>query len=126
MISLTDGTTTVALPPDLYWSDEFAWAPVQRNETRSLTGARIVQQGVAVGGRSITLQPDDEESSWLTRSALDQLFAWSNSPSVSLMLTLRGVNRAVEFRSIEAKPVVHFGDVEAGDYYLATLRFTET
>ena len=128
MITLSDGTTTVELDPDLFWSDEFAWTPMTRTVTRGLDGSRIVQQGVAQYGRPITLGPIDESSAWMTRATLEQLQAWSYS-GVRLTLAMRGVSRVVAFRytemPIEARPVVHYNDTDPGDYYLATLRFTE-
>lgn len=125
MITLTAGGTTVTLNPDLYWSDEFNWQTVERSVSRSITGARIVQVGAKVGGRPITLQPEDDGSGWTRRDALEQLQAWANTPALALTLSLRGVTRAVEFESLEARPVIHFNDTEPGDYYLVTLRLTE-
>lgn len=128
-ITLAVGAVSVELHPDLFWADEFAWSAVEKNESRSLTGARIVQLAQKTGGRPITLQPPDEQGGWISRAVLDQCWAWAQVPGLELTLTLRGVARAVEFRSnevpVEAEPIQHFSDVEATDFYLATLRFTE-
>lgn len=50
-ITLSDGTTTIELPPDLHWRDEFSWTPVEQSTEYSLTGALIVQSGARQAGR---------------------------------------------------------------------------
>ena len=54
-ISLSDGTTTLALPPDLEWQDEFDWTPVEHSTDYSNTGSLIVHEGERQDGRPITL-----------------------------------------------------------------------
>lgn len=127
-ITLAYGTTTLDLSPDLYWSDE-NWSPVVQSSDFSLTGALIVQAAAKQAGRPITLQPEDDHSGAITRATLDILRSWAAVPGREMTLTLRGVGHTVIFRhedqAIEARPFIHFSDVEPGDYYLATLRFTE-
>ena len=131
-ISLTDGSTTVDLPDDLYWSDELAWTPVQQSVERSITGALIVQSGLRVGGRPITLQPfEAQQSSWISRAALQQLQSWAAQPELTLQLQLRGQLRSVMWRHqdgepVQAQPVQHLSDVQPEDAYVATLRLMET
>lgn len=129
-ITLTDGVTPVTLHPDLLWSDEFTWDPVEQNSTRTITGAQVLQTAHRVAGRPITLQPEDDRSGWMTRSVVEQLRNWSAVPGKVLQLTLRGVTRNVVFRhqdgaGIEAKPVVHFSEMDNGDHYLVTVRIME-
>lgn len=128
-ITLTNGGTTIALDPDLLWSDEFDWHPVEQSQERSITGALIVQASVRVAGRPITLQPEDERSAWTSRATLEQLQDWAGVPGMTFTLALRGEIRNVIFRhqdtAIEAKPLVHFSDVDAADNYLVTYRFME-
>lgn len=130
MISLTVGAVTVVLPEDLLWEDEFSYTAVEKKETRSLTGARIVQVGTRLGGRPITLAPPDDNAAWMTRAVAEQLFAWAQVPDLVATLSLRGFTRSVEFRSnevpFESRPVQHYSDVQADDAYLVTLRMTET
>lgn len=129
MITLSDSTTTLPLNPDLYWSDEDAWNPVQQNVERTITGALDVQVGVMVGGRPITLEPEDDESAWMTSEQVSQLRNWAAVPGQELTLTLRGVERTVIFRhqdgGFEARPVVHFRDRLPGDFYLCVIRLME-
>ena len=132
MIALTHPATgdSVDLPADLFWSDEFSWSPVEQSTERSVTGSLIVQTSERIGGRPITLQPEDDKSAWITRAELEQLQAWAAVPGLELELTLRGQVRTVLFRhhdggALEAKPLIHYEDVQAADNYLATVRLME-
>lgn len=129
-ISLKYGSTTLQLDPDLYWLDEYQHSGVQQSVDRGLTGALIVQVdgSAASPGREITLQPQDDDSAWMIRADVDTLQAWSQIAGAQFELTLRGVVYPVIFRNhdkpaVDAKPVVHFSDAQAGDYYLVTLKF---
>ena len=131
-ITLKYGDDTLPLDPDLYWADENQYSPVEQSVDVGLDGALIVQvDGDADRpGRPITLQPEDEFSAWMIRADLDQLNAWGAIADAVFTLTLRGVDRSVMFRhqdkpAIDAKPVVHFSDVQSGDFYLVTLKFME-
>lgn len=134
-ITLAADGSSVVLPEDLLWEDEFAWSPVAQTVERSVTGALIVQAAARTAGRPITLRPEDERSAWCSRLTLAQLMAWAAIPGKVMTLTLRGTSRSVIFRhavdeggngsATEAKPVVHYNDAQDGDFYLATLRFME-
>lgn len=127
-ITLAVGPTTVNLPPDLFWPDE-NWSPVEQAVQRTITGGLVVSAALRSTGRPITLQPEDESSAWLTQAVLAQLRTWAATPGQAMTLTLRGVARSVIWRhqdgAIEALPVAHYNDVDAADYYRATLRFME-
>lgn len=130
-LTLTSGGTTVELDPDLFWSDEFAWQAVQQQVGYSLTGSLIVQQGTMQAGRPVTLVPEDDSSAWMSRAVVEQLQAWANTPLLTLTLAgLRGSSRSVSFRqqdgaAVEARPVLHFSDVDPDDNYRVTLRLME-
>lgn len=132
-ITLQRAGVVLPLDEDLYWSDENKYSPVNQTVDDALTGALIVQvDGDAERpGRPITLEPEDENSAWMIRADLDQLQAWAALPGAIFVLTLRGVARNVMFRhqdkpAVDARPVIHFSDVAAGDFYLVTLKFMET
>lgn len=133
VITLTAGGPALELDPDLRWADEFTWFAVEQSVVRSLTGALLVDLGTRVGGRPITLAPADDSSAWMPRATLAQLQAWEADPSLTMTLSLRGVNRPVIFRRhdgapIDARPVHFVADPlpgEIGDWYLVTLRFLE-
>lgn len=129
-ITLSDGIAPVSLSPDLFWTDEFNWDPVEQSSTRTVTGAQILQVATRVAGRPITLEPEDDSSAWMTRATVLQLRNWSAVPGKVLQLTLRGVTRSVVFRhqdgaGVEAKPVVHFSEMDTTDYYRVTVRLME-
>lgn len=128
-ITLAVGATTLTLHPDLYWSDENDWHPVEQAVARTITGALIVQAAARLDGtgRPITLVPIDESSAWMTSLTLAQLRNWAAVPAQVLILTLRGVTYEVMFRhqdgaAVEAAPVVHFSTVDDTDFYRVTIR----
>ena len=59
-LTLADSGTTLTLNPDLYWSDENAWHPVQQAVERTITGAQVIQVAGMTKGRPITLEPIDD------------------------------------------------------------------
>lgn len=130
MTTISDGTTTITIADGLAWTDEFMWAPVEQSDQRTITGALVVQTAVRIAGRPITLAPDDEGSGWMTRAALDQCKVWAAVPGQLLTVTYRSVARTVLWRhqdgAIAASPVQFTNEVDATDFYRATLRFLET
>ena len=129
-ITLSHAGTTLALHPDLYWSDETSWHPVEQSAQRSITGALIVSSALRLGGRPITLQPVNDDSAWMPRATVDQLCAWAAVPGRQMTLALRGQAYETAFRhhdgaAVEAEPVVFFNDVQASDLYRVTLRLME-
>lgn len=129
-ITLTVASTTLTLPADLYWSDELAWAPVEQSIERTITGGVIVSVAARTAGRPITLEPEDDSSSWTTRATLDQLYTWASIPGQQMTLAIRGGTKTVVFRHqeapvIDATPVVHYDDVQNADFYKVSLRLME-
>ena len=103
---------TVTLPPDLRWSDEIGWTSVQRTAERSLTGALIIQEGVKLKGRPITLEAKSEEQGyvWMDRTTLLALKTLEETPGWSGTLTLADARTfTVSFREdgLIADPVIH-------------------
>lgn len=128
-ITLSDGIDTITLHPDLYWSDENNWHPVEQTVTRTVTGALVVEVGQRTAGRPMTLEPEDDNSAWMTREVVEQLRNWAADPGKEMVLTLRGEAFDVMFRhqdgGLESIPVKHMSDVQDGDYYRCVLRFME-
>lgn len=125
---LADGVT-VNLNPDLVWSDEWDYTPVQESVDPSVTGALIIQTGVLQKGRPFTLQPEGDDSGWMKLSDVQQLRAWAAVPGKQFVLTIRGLSYTVKFRhtdkGFEARPVKHMRDLDPDDYYLCTIRLME-
>lgn len=109
---------------NLVWVDEFTYNNVEQSKERSLTGGLIVQAGLKLFGRPITLS-----ESWLPRSTIDALAA-KEMLSEPMILTLADsrVFTVVFDRSrgiaIEATPVHNFVDAanEPAWQYRATIR----
>ena len=123
--------TTLDLPSDLLWSDEFAWSAVSQSLERSITGAYLVDAHTRTAGRPITLQ-GKENVAWLQRADAKALKAWTDLPLQIFTLTHNGTPYSVMFdhgtdetsQAMEVTPVVEFSDPGEGDYYCSlTLRF---
>jgi hypothetical protein len=129
MITLSDGTTTVALHKDLYWGDEFTWRPVEQTKNYTLTGAMVVMASARKAGRHITLAPEDDSSAWMPLATVTALRNWAAAPGKQMTLTLRGITYMVLFRhedgGLDATPVQHRSDTAIEDFYRCTVRLLE-
>lgn len=125
--TLTYSGTTIPLPPDLSWPNEF-WSPVKQAKEFSITGSLIVDSGVATAGRPITLQ-GGESFGWMARSTVSTLATWAAVPGAQMVLSVRGTTFNVIFdhdaTGFEPTPVVDYADPQSTDWYTATLRFIE-
>lgn len=126
MITLAVESTTVTLPEDLAWIDEFSWAATAQTVTRGLTGKPIIQAALLVDGRPITLEPPSD-GGWMPRSAWSQIQTWLNTPGQRMTLTLRGNAHLVEFRHVDggagAVDVLHYADPGSEHFIQPTFRF---
>lgn len=129
MITLTYTTTTVTLPADMQWLDEFEWRPVVQSTEPTIAGGMIVQSATRTKGREITLK-SGENFAVLTRAQLDTLNSWADVPGRIMTLNIRGAARAVIFAhhtppAITAEMVMYHAAPAAGDLYVVTLKFIE-
>jgi hypothetical protein len=131
MSTLSDGITSVDFSDDLTWTDEYEWHPVNQTAQRTITGAMIVSSLTLLGGRPITLEPDDQ-GPWHSRAQVDALRNLAALPGKQLTLTLRGQNHNVIFRHqdtsgvvVDAQPIIPFNAPIDTDFYKVTLRFME-
>lgn len=124
--TLALGATTITLPDDLLWPDEFTWAPVAQVASYGVTGALHIDAAAKLAGRPITLAGGDDYA-WCPRSTLIALEAWKALPAQVFTLTLRGVQYPVIFDhekgAVDAKSVADYSDPSADDPYVVTLRF---
>ena len=129
MITLEANGTAIDLHPDLFWSDEDNWHPVAQAVERTITGALDIQVSALNKGRPITLEPEDDNTAWMSSAVVQQLRNLAAVPGQQMVLTLRGVSHTVIFRhqdgGFEAKPVVHYRDRVPGDWYLCVIRLME-
>ncbi len=126
--TLTYLTTTLTLPEDMLWPDEYDWRAVEQRQEYTITGALIVEAATRLSGRTITLAADDTYA-WMTRATLDTLYDWSALPGQEFTLVYRGVTRSVAFDhasgAIEARQIIDYSDPTSTDDYAVTLRFIE-
>lgn len=132
-ITLTKDGTSLELPEDLLWTDEFLWAAVAQSTQRGIDGHLIVDAMERMGGRPITLMGDGD-SAWITRADMLTLKAWAAIAGQQFELDVRGDVWTVIFdhgdaedaRSMGLAPVVDYSDMQDGDYYCSlVLRFIE-
>ena len=110
----------------LEWVDEFDWDPIAQEQDRSLTGALIIQEGVKLYGRPITLESND--GAWFTLATVRALEALRDQLGKVMLLTLpTGDTHYVTWNRAAGAPVVGkplFRTVNPGldDLYHITLR----
>lgn len=120
----------LALPPDLFWSDEHGWLPVGATAKVSLTGAKIVQVGGVQASRPITLE-GGQDFAWISYAQVESLRDMASDPGTYRNLVLPdGRTFTVRFRvedlAVEAEPVSHrvtdAPDVRDEFQYIPTIR----
>ena len=120
-----DTSDHLELPGDMRWTDEFDWqALAQSNVQYSLGGAAIIQQGMMLAGRPITLGGDWV---WLARATLATLAIWADVPELEMTLTTPdGRSLNVTFRThdgaLQASPVRWMHDEDDDAWYHAEIR----
>jgi hypothetical protein len=126
MTTLSYSATTITLPDDMAWPDEYTWRAVAQSHEYTLTGALIVESALRLVGCPITLT-GDESGGWVARSVVDSLRVMASLPGQQFILTLRSVAYTVMFDheagALDARPVLDYSDPIAGDPYVVTLRF---
>ena len=127
--TLTYGPTTVTLPDDLTWPDEFNWTPVAATSRYSAGGALLITRGVRLAGRPITLEGSATHA-WITRTVAVALLGLVSDPDAAMTLSYRSVSYSVRFAPVEnpleINPVIDYADPDASDFYYATIRLIVT
>ena len=130
MNSLTFGATTLVLPEDLRWVDEFDWPKVEQARSYTFSGSLVLESRVRQAGRPITLA-GESNSAWIPRSDVQILQAQEALPSQVFRLVIRGeAARAVIFNRVDGDPIraeqiLDYSDPAADDPYQITLRCIE-
>jgi len=128
MNTLTYGATTVTLPDDLLWPDEFTWQKVAQRKVFSLAGSLLVEAGAKAAGRAITLQ-GSETCAWASRTTVLALKALAEQPGITLTLAFRGTSYSVmvdqEAGGFEATPIADYSDPASADFYFFTLHLVQ-
>ena len=120
---ILDGLT---LPDGLLWSDEFDYTPVKQVVKTMLDGSLLIQEGVALAGRPITLQGSNNLG-WITRAVLNQVYDKLTNAAPMVLSLPDGRSFNVRWRHndkpIEAKPLHDLCVHKDSDIYVAvTLR----
>lgn len=113
-MAMTLDTVDLADNPDLAgeqleWTDEWEWNAIEQEQDRSLTGALIVQEGVKLYGRPITLSSNG--GAWFTLAKVRELEAMAAvSLSVMLLTLPTGAQHYVTWNraagaAVQARPV---------------------
>jgi hypothetical protein len=118
----------IQIPRGMVWVDEFAWQPVEKSAEYSITGALLIDSGVRLAGRTITLQADTD-AGWITRATLLALQALAVTPEGVHTLTLADARTfTVQFapgECITATPIARPELPSSSHPYVATLRLIE-
>lgn len=70
----------------LEWTDEWEWNAIEQEQDRSLTGALMVQEGVKLYGRPITLSSNG--GAWFTLAKVRELESMASVLLKVMLLTL--------------------------------------
>lgn len=110
----------------LEWTDEWDWNAVEQQQDRSLSGALILQEGVKLYGRPITLSSNG--GAWFTLAKVRALEALAAAPARVMQLTLpTGATYHVVWNraagpAVQAKPIYRAVAPGADALYELTLR----
>ncbi|OBY48678.1 hypothetical protein [Pseudomonas sp. AU12215] len=117
---------SVELGDQLEWVDEFTWDAVAQEQERSLGGQLLVQEGLKIHGRPITLRSGGGE--WTPLSVVRQLEVLRDQRLRVMPLVLPDgreftviFNRA-EGSPLEAEPLFRSVLPQPDDDYLITVR----
>lgn len=122
--------TVIALPYDLYPTDDFNWSPIAATGVYTLSGAYDVQQATKLAGKPMTLKSDDGLG-LITRDTLNKLHEQAAIPEATFALEYAadGATKAVNVMfdhaatPIEATPFKGFNSPNLDDYFAVTLKF---
>lgn len=121
LLSTTEAPiTTIELPDDLEWVDEFSWTSVEQNTSYSATGSLFIQESTKQAGRPITLQGADDMG-WITRDTAEALQALKDVAGTEITLELSDERTFtvmfMQNNPIEISPVRRGAFFGTGDYF---------
>lgn len=130
-MALTLDSIDLADNPDLggeqlEWTDEWEWNAIEQEQDRSLTGALIVQEGIKLYGRPITLSSNG--AAWFTLAKVRELEAKAAVRLSVMLLTLpTGDQHYVTWNraagpAVQAKPLFRQVNPDADWLHELTLR----
>jgi hypothetical protein len=114
------------IPRGMVWVDEFGWSRVEKSLEYSLTGAALIDAGVRLAGRPISLQ-GEVDAGWIKRGALTalQTLAEAGPTAAHALVLADGRTFTVQFAPglpVEGKPIAR-PELPVENYpYAATVR----
>ncbi len=121
---MTHTLDAVALPEELVWRDEFKWTPVKQSIEYTLPGAQIIDSGVKLAGRPISL---NDENAWVDYMTLNALYAKLQADSEMVLTLIDGRVFNVRFdhqnTPLTATPVIDYNHPDNNDFYRLSLKF---
>lgn len=123
----------IHLPNDMLWVDEFNWTPVASTSSYSLAGSLIIEQGVKLAGRPITLEMPDNEMAWISRATHEALRAAAALPARRFKLVFEYPSDIREFLvafapvddPVDGRPIKGFPEHEPNAWFSVKLKFIE-
>lgn len=85
-MTLNDGVTTITLPDDLEWVDEYNWSSVLQDIQPLIGGGLIISESSSTKGRPVTLVSGEQV--WVNKSVVDSLMTLVNTVGKTYTLTL--------------------------------------
>lgn len=104
-MTLDDGETTIILPDDLEWVDEYNWSNVQQDVQQTMGGGLVISESINIAGRPLTLESG--ENVWVNKSVIDALMVLVNTIDKTYTLTLPDAREfTVKFDRTNGNPVI--------------------
>ncbi len=114
------------IPRGMVWADEFVWNRVEKSVEYSVTGAALIDAGVRLAGRPITLL-GETDAGWIARGGLVALQVLNEADPVGehALVLADGRSFTVQFApglAVEGKPLAR-PELPVESYpYIATVR----
>ncbi|MCB1890366.1 MAG: hypothetical protein KDH20_22360 [Rhodocyclaceae bacterium] len=114
----------IALPAAMIWTDEI-WSPAVVESEPSITGATLIDAGVRLSGRPITLEASDD-GGWIDRSVLLSLLTRAgDAGQIYTFVHADGRAFQVVVADVSARQALEVEDPSADWKYIATIRMIE-
>ena len=124
-LSNQDFSTTIDLPKDLIWKDEFHTTQIAQVKKRTLTGSLVIFEDTKIEGRAISLN-SDEDGGWIERAQLLTLREFIEYEHKDMILEFHGrffnvrIDRSDPIRVV---PVVDCSDPSPTSKYSLSIKF---
>lgn len=124
---IIDGIT---LDYDMYWDDEYQWAPIITKADRCIDGSIITQTNVKSAGRLITFS-GSQNMGWQKKSTVALLRASHALVNNEFVLTYNSVDYTVRWRSEEEdacqfQVIAVTADPDADFWYYGSIKLITT